>query len=110
MKELEPSKYILSNIEADETLVAVFSTSKGLFNSNPDIALTTKRIFSRDNQGNSNSFPFSKIKNVEAVPSKGLFSQKKSGKVLIYGPYKKIIEIMSEDVEALKTFIDQHIK
>lgn len=110
MENLEPSKYILSNIESDEELVYVISSSKGLFNSNPDIAITTKRIFSRDKESNSQNFPLAKIKNVEAIPEKGLFGrEKKNGEVVIYGPYKAKIVIKTNDVEELTTKIRSYL-
>lgn len=110
MKELKPTKYILSNLDKDETLVAVLSSSKGLFNPDPDVALTNKRIFGREQSGESNSFAFSKIKNIEAVPDKALFGREKdSGKVVIYGPYKKTITIYTDNVKDLKQFIEENI-
>lgn len=97
--KMTPSKYILNNVKPSEKLVEVLSSSKGLFNSMPDIAVTTERIFARYENDKSFSFPLNKIKNIEVVPDKGLFGREKNrGIIKVVGPYNKEILIRSENI------------
>ena len=107
---MEASKYILKNIADDEELRCIVSSSKGLFNSNPDIAITSKRIFARYSDGKSFSFPLSKIKNIEIVPNKGLFGrEKESGVINVIGPYNKVIKIVTNNLNETNRLIRKNI-
>ena len=107
---MEASKYILSNIQPGEKLLRVLSSSKGLFTGwfqdVPDVALTDQRVFGRNADGKSHSFPASKIKTVEVRPDKGLLGREKStGSVAIIGPYNRELIYRSENMTADRDFI-----
>ena len=109
---MKASKYILSNIQPGETLVRVLSMgglTKGWFSDIPEVALTDKRIFARNTDGKSYSFPASKIKNVEVRPG-GLFGGKSSGKIAVIGPYNHEIVFTSKNLTADRDFIMKTLK
>ncbi|MCK0527455.1 MULTISPECIES: hypothetical protein [unclassified Anaerobiospirillum] len=98
-EEKKPSSYIKTNLESGESLKLVIQSSKGFFCDDNDIAITDKRIFFRGKDGTALSFPKEKIKNIEAVPEKGIFGGEKDyGVINVYGPYKKCISFKVNDI------------
>lgn len=104
---MQPSKHILNILESNEELRLVVSSSKGWFNSLPDIAVTNQRIFARLSNGTMLSIPQSKIESIEEVPDKGMLGRaKKSGVVRIIGNQQQI-DVWSKDAAATKTEIER---
>lgn len=96
----QPSKFINNNLEKDEKLVCVLMSTKGLFGDKDDIAITNKRIFALLEGGDSYSFNLDQIKNIEAIPEKGMFGRQKNyGVINIYGTYNNCIPFKSKEID-----------
>lgn len=106
---LTASQYILKSLTPDEELQCVVSSSV-TNHIEPDIAITTKRIFARYDDGRTLSFPLEKIKQIALVRDKDIFGNTtNTGIVNIMGPYNRIISIESNNLQETRALLEHYI-